>query len=156
MAKGVGQKGVEPKIGFEPGYMLLTFFQIFYGLLSRTKGSEATSRGLEPQYRLYILHFIPETIPKFYLFLKKNYDNPHIKSNVSTARGFESQHTLCFLTLYTKNYTKIQFLKHKNQFRPLIILSHTGDADSGYSWLVCASSSNQDFLSNRKWLGIKL
>ena len=37
---------------------------------------------------------------------------------------------------YKKVYQSAVFLEHQNQFRPMSILSHTGDADFGYSWLV--------------------
>ena len=84
------------------------------------------------------LHFKPETIPKIYVFSKKNLGpSVLIKCNQSTDSAFEAQHKLCFLTFHTTNYTSIRFFKHQNQLGPLSTLSHTGGADLSRSRFVC-------------------
>ena len=65
------------------------------------------------------LHFIPETIPKINPFWKQFWTFVSlIKSTEWTVIWFESQHKLSF-RFYTKNYTRVHFFKHQNQY-PLV------------------------------------
>ena len=59
-------------------------------------------------------YFIPETMPNIYLILKNFWTfvliflwYPLKKSTKSTGSSFESQHRVCFLIFYTKNYSNI-------------------------------------------------
>ena len=80
------------------------------------KGSK-TKGCFEPGCGLHFLDFIPETIPKMYLFSKNWTSGPFvwhitlIKCNASTVNGLESQYKLCFLTFHTKIYTKPHFFQ---------------------------------------------
>ena len=88
------------------------------------KSNESTGSGLEFQHKLCFLYFIP----KFFAFYDGNFvknltifeklwsfgpiffrGTPLIESTKSTGNRFESQHKLCFLTFYSKNYAKIHF-----------------------------------------------
>ena len=75
------------------------------------KGSEVTRSGLELGIGYNFLHFIPIIIQKSTYFWKKIRDNPFIKSNESTGSGFESQHKIYFLIIYTEKYTKVHFFQ---------------------------------------------
>ena len=114
------------------------------------KSTESTSSGFESQHKLC---FIPRVFKILYreLYQKSNYfaknilnfgsvcfrDNPTIKSNELTSSGLKSQHKLCFLIFfYERLYQSTFFFVHRNQLCPMSILSHTGCADTGHSWLV--------------------
>ena len=52
-------------------------------------------------------------------------DNPLIKSNESTGRGFESQYKLCCFIFYSKNDIKIQSFQTSKTTPSMSVLSHT-------------------------------